>query len=195
MSGPIACPDCGRPISRQCAAHVKSGHRCHRSADHGTAVCGSHGAAARQVKAAALRRLAEENGRRELARLGVAAAPVINPLELLATLAGEAREWQQLLRARVSELQSLTGPDHLGDERARVVVQLLVQAVHELGDLLVAMARLNVDDRLAQINETIAEQVSSVFERSLARMNLREDQWALARVAFPQELGALVRDD
>jgi hypothetical protein len=58
--GPIDRDRLGRPIKRQCTAHVKrdGGRRCLRSAVRGSSVCPSHGAAARQVRAAAARRVA-----------------------------------------------------------------------------------------------------------------------------------------
>jgi hypothetical protein len=149
-------------------------------------VCQSHGGAAPQVQAAALRRLAELDGRRELARLGVA-GPVDNPLAVLGQLAGEARQWQEQLRDQVAELGTLTAPDHLGDERARVVVLLLERAVERLGVLLLGMARASVDERLAAITEAqgraIGDVLVSAFAVLLERLELQRDPVARGHVA------------
>jgi hypothetical protein len=115
---------------------------------------------------------AEQAALAELATLNV--PPLGNPLEQLAQLAGEAKAWQDMLRQRVAELTSLTGPDHLGDERARVVVVLLERAMDRLGQLCTALARLDIDERLVQIHsrvtEAISDQVTGIVEGALDDM-------------------------
>lgn len=170
----------GRPGHEQCGGRTRRGTPCRLPAGHGTGHpgigrCDHHGGAtptheehARQV----LVQRAEQAALAELAHLDVPAMG--NPLEQLARLTAEAREWTDMLRERVAELTSLTGPDHLGDERARVVVVLLERAMDRLGVLCTALARLDIDDRLVAIGERIGqaqgEAVAAAIERILAAL-------------------------
>src|SRR5690242_5087923 len=71
----------------------------------GAKVCRKHGGAAPQVKAAAVRRVAEADVQRGLARLDV--QPVGDPFEQLSALAGQVVAWKDALAAKVNELTTL----------------------------------------------------------------------------------------
>src|SRR6266704_925104 len=120
MNAAAAGPAAGRPASSRPGTG-----RC----DHHGGATPTHEEHARQV----LARQAERAALAELATLGI--PPVGNPLEALAQLAAEASAWKDMMRARVAELESLTAPDHLGDERARVTVVLLERAMDRCGQI------------------------------------------------------------
>jgi len=122
--------------------------------DHvGAGACKLHGGCMPNHQAGALRVLAEGQARAELARLGVEATPVLNPLEQLARLAGEAEQWKDILRAQVAALESLT----TGDGRMHGEALALERALAQCGAFCIAMARLNIDDRIVKVNQRISE--------------------------------------
>jgi hypothetical protein len=115
------------------------------------------------VKAAALRRVAEDQARAELARLAPEVVPVTNPLELLATLCGEARQWQEICRARRDELGSATYETPAGFELARAEIALWERAIDRVERFATSMARLDIDDRLVKIGTRITEELGTVI--------------------------------
>jgi hypothetical protein len=174
-AGPIGCPDCGRPISRQCAGHVKRGrggrqpgHRCHQSARQGTNVCGSHGAAAGQVRAAAQRRVAEAGALALWQRYsanGDGPAPVDVAVEL-SRLVAEVRRFADFTGARVEALsRGAWRPD---DPRAAAEVALYTGALAEARKLLLGVGRLGLEARLARLSEVQGMAIERVLRGALA---------------------------
>jgi hypothetical protein len=92
------------PIAPRCTATAKStGERCKRRPHPGSNVCVKHGGGARQVRAAAKRRLALGEAVAELDRLGI---PVeVDPSEAMLAMVHEAAGNVAFLRMRVAELE------------------------------------------------------------------------------------------
>ena len=144
--------------SARCTATAKrTGEQCRLLAVLGATVCRSHGGAAPQVRAAAAVRLAEEQGRAVLARLNL--PPVDDPLTELAKIAAEAVAWKDAMAGKVSELTELRYKAGEGGEQLRAEVALWERALDRCERFLTAMARLNIDERLAAISEAQAAAV------------------------------------
>lgn len=181
----------------RCGGRTRAGTPCRLPAGHGTdhpgvGRCDHHGGATPTHRTHAERVLlerAEATALAELHELGV--QPLGNPLEALAELAAEARQWETILRRQVAALESVTQPTPAGIEQVRAVVILFERAMDRAAAFAAMCARLDIDTRLARINEALGEQIVTVIERSLTELELTEHQWALARVVLARELRAL----
>lgn len=156
-------------------AHQHDG-LCHRWAGWGTGhagvgPCKHHGGRLPNSEAAGAQALARKRAERELAALNTDATPVDNPLAALASLAGEAVRWKDILGAHVAELGGLrySAQDQDGHrtEQIRGEVILFERALTNLGRLLVSIARLNIDDRLARIDERLTDIVVRAVDAGL----------------------------
>lgn len=168
-TGPIGCPDCGLPISRQCAGHIKRtrgdrqpGHRCHQSARQGANVCDSHGGRARQVRAAAGRRVAESAAVAAFERETGGAAPV-DLLTALERTVGEVRHWADFVGARVTQLTA--GQWSADDPRVAAELSLYERALSRAGRLLTDVSRLALDERQRAYEREADERYRARFER------------------------------
>ncbi len=206
MTGPIDRSDGGRPISRQCTGHITSGpeagRRCRRSANHGTTVCGSHGASAPQVRDAAARRLAEAEAVAVYEKFSPNGASPVDVFAALEALVARVTSFADFAAARIETLTA----EHWAafSPRTAAEVDMFRQACRDACQLLTATARLGLDERLlAQRKADMYEEVSlhaaatvhGVIERSLAAMDLSEEQWRIAREEFPRQLRALAAGD
>lgn len=124
----------------------------------------------------------------QLAALDV--EPIANPLAALAQLTGDAFAWKAMLDAHVAQLGQLTGPDHLGDERVRVRVQLLERAMDRCQRFATAMAGLDIDGRLAELQGRVTEaqgaQLVAVIRAVLAELGHAPDDPAVGAVVARQ---------
>jgi hypothetical protein len=157
----------------RCGGRTRTGSPCKLPAGHGTdhpgvGRCDHHGGATPTHRAHSERVLierAEARALAELHRLGV--PPVTNPLELLAELAGEARGWQELLRAQVAELASLVERAPDGAERVRATVALYERSLDRTAAFAAMMAKLNIDDRLYKLNNRIGVEQGNRFAAAI----------------------------
>lgn len=116
----------------------------------------------------------------------ITGASIRDPLERLAGLAGQIDAWMGMLAARVAELTTI------GNERGRPHAE--IQAMHSsmrlLGDLLVAINRLDLDERLIRLDRIQADLMREVLDVMMRDPELdlsgqQMDQWprAFARAA------------
>ena len=174
---------------QRCIATAKrSGQRCGRAAVPGATVCRFHGGAAPQVMAAAAVRVAEEQARRELARLNL--PPVEDPLTELARVAAEVVAWKDAIGAKVNELTSLRYEADQGGEQLRSEVALWERALDRCERFLTAMARLNIDERLARISEAQAAAVIAAIAVACDVLRVTPEQRRLAIEAVRDHLAA-----
>lgn len=149
----------------QCTARAKrTGDRCQKHAVAGAVVCRSHGAGARQVRRKAHQRVAEAKALAEL--LSAEIEPIDNPLVELAKLGGKAKQWMDIIETRVAQLARVGYSGPVG-EQINAEVTLLERAMDRLASILIAFAKLNIDERLARIDERIADQVILGLSRAL----------------------------
>ena len=194
----------GQSGHERCGGRTRAGTLCKLPAGHGTdhpgvGRCDHHCGATPTHRAHAERVLldrAEESALAELGRIGV--EPVGNPLEALAELAGEARQWERILRRQVAELESLSQMTPAGVEQVRQVVILFERAMDRAVAFAALCARLDVDERIFRLNERLAEaqgrQAFEVYQAGLALLDLEPRQWQLAREGYPRVLRALVTE-
>lgn len=159
-----------------CSATAKStGQPCQQRAAAGATVCRFHGGRAPQVRAKAKQRLLAAQAAEELARLDV--DPVADPLTLLADLLGQAVAFKDVLAARVNELQdNLRFTDDKGTEQLRSEVALWERALDRCERFAVNIARLNIDERLAQISRQQLDMVVDALQLVLTELGLSEEQ-------------------
>lgn len=131
----------------------------------GLTVCRSHGGAAPQVQRAA----AKAQTRREIAKAVdiLDAPPITDPLRALQELAGQVVEWKDALAARV-DLNQLRYESNIMTEQTRGEVQLLERAMDRCNTVLATIAKLNIDERLARIDEATAVMLVRALEAGLA---------------------------
>lgn len=163
------------------ATSKRSGQRCKRLPSPGAKTCYIHGG--KTAKAAG--RAAEQQARAELARLDL--PPVDDPLSELARVCGQVLGWKDMLAGKVNALSSLRYENEAGGEQLRAEVALWERALDRCERFLTAMARLNIDERLAKISEERAEVIISVLTAALERAGIVGDQFDAVLTAADEE--------
>ncbi|MBN6054530.1 hypothetical protein JYK22_21490, partial [Nonomuraea sp. RK-328] len=171
--------------ARKCKGRKTNGEPCNNYAITGGLVCHAHGGRAKQVKAKAAERAAEDKIRAQLARMDV--APVADPLTELAKIAGQVVAWKDTLADKVNELSSLRYSTE-GGEQLRAEVALFERALDRCEKFLTAMARLNIDERLARISEQQADVIIKAITTVLDELGLSAEQQAEARRGVARRL-------
>lgn len=154
----------------------------------GATVCHWHGGAAPQVQRAAH----QVQVRREItkAREILDAAPITDPLRALQELAGQVVEWKDVLAARV-DLHALRYESNISTEQIRGEVQLLERAMDRCNTVLATIAKLNIDERLARIDEMTAVVIVRAVEAGLASAGVAGPAAVKAREVVRGHLRAL----
>jgi hypothetical protein len=93
--------------------------------------------------------------------------PVDNPLAELQKLAGQVLAWKDAIGRMVNELEEIRYASEHSGEQLRSEVALFERAMDRCERVLVAMARLNIDERLAKISERQASLVVGVLKGAL----------------------------
>lgn len=142
--------------THRCGAARRDGGVCGIPAGRGTehpgiGRCKLHGGSTPTHAAAAARQLLERDARAALERLDV--QPVGDPLRALQALAGEVLAWKDVLAGYVAELRALGYRGGMAGEQIRAEVVLYERAMDRATAVLVAIARLNIDERLARVTE------------------------------------------
>lgn len=182
------CEKCGKAHDpSKCQAHSKlqQGGQCQLAPMTGQRVCGSHGGRARQSKAAAATRTAEQKIRQQLGKLTV--TPVENPLLELQTLAGEARAWKELCAEHVANLERMRYGTE-GGEAIRGEVVLFERAMDRCLSILATIAKLNIDERLAEITIQQKQTVIRAIDAALSAAGVDGDAAAGARKVAARHL-------
>jgi hypothetical protein len=189
----------GHGDTPRCGARLRQSEgRCRKTAGWGTTHVGTgrcrlHGGSTARQTAGAERRQVEDGARRILADLG-AATPIDNPLVELQQLAGEVVTLKNALRGMVEKLTSIQATGDSSDTiRAEIVVY--ERALDRCTRVLVDMARLNLDERLAAITEHQADAIVVVLTAGLAAAGIvrGSEQDRRARAAIAQAFRALPR--
>lgn len=154
----MACDRCGLPHER-CAGHNRANKPCGLWPLAGQRVCDRHGGKSPQALAAAERRQAEAAAEETIRDLwpGLAnAAPVKDPLDLLARTAGALEHMADVVGARVNELQGkVAGGEHLSQLRGEVVLlDRLLDKLLKAGD---RMASLGIASRAVEVQQGQAD--------------------------------------
>lgn len=170
-----------------CKAHSKmqAGGQCQRRPMADQEVCATHGGKAPQNLAAAETRKTEDKIRRTLGQL--VSTPVANPLLALQELAGEAQAWKELCANHVAELERMRYGTE-GGEAIRGEIILFERAIDRLGRLLVDIAKLNIDERLARVSELQLDLVARALTAWMAESGMGPEQQVEARRGVARHL-------
>lgn len=145
----------------------------------GQSVCRKHGGAAPQSKAAAVRRQVEVEARQVLAELGVPA--VEDPLAQLLRLAGEVLAWQRATAALVNGLEDgIRYRGANGAEQLRAEIALYERSMDRAIQVLAAIARLNIDERLVRVTERQADALVGAVNAALEAAGIHGGEQAEA---------------
>jgi hypothetical protein len=115
------------------------------------------------------------------------APPVTNPLEALQRLAGRAAAWEEVIGEKVNELRSLRYSTE-GGEQLRAEIAVMERAFDRLGRLLVDIAKLNIEGRLATVREATAQMLEQALQAALASSGCDLDGQQRAQEAFRRNL-------
>lgn len=147
--------------------------------DHvGVGHCKLHGGSTPRQASGAHAQAVENEARKTLGRLNV--VPVSDPLTELSKLAGQVLAWKDLIGEQVSTLTSV-GYEGMTGEQVRGAVQVFERAMDRCASVLTAMAKLNIDDRLAVVSEQQASMVADALAAVMGEMGLSHDQQREAR--------------
>jgi len=177
-------------MTPSCGARKKQGEgTCQQTAGWGTdhpgfGRCKLHGGCTPDHRNAAT----EERARRELARLNL--PPVEDPLTELARIAAEVVAWKDAIGGKVNELTSLRYEADQGGEQLRSEVALWERALDRCERFLTAMARLNIDERLARISEAQAAAVIAAIAVACDVLRVTPEQRRMAIEAVRDHLAA-----
>jgi hypothetical protein len=119
-------------------------------------------------------------------RLGIAPA-VENPLHELQKLAGEVLRWKDLCREHLADLKTL-GYAGMTGEQVHAKVLVWERALDRSITALATLARLNIDERLARIEEQQADMVRAAFAAALEEIGTGPEQRATAAKVFARHL-------
>jgi hypothetical protein len=118
---------------------------------------------------------------------------ITNPLEELAALVSEVLTYKDYCASQVARLRGDERYEGRGGEQLRAEVALYERSLDRAGKLLVEWSRLNIDERLARIEEAKATAILEVIRRSLMAAELDEDARAAVEKVAIKELKALAR--
>lgn len=135
----------------------------------------------------------EQEARHQLARLNV--APVEDPLSQLAAVTGQVLAWKDAWAQRVNDLTDIRYETEHG-EQLRAEIAVWERALDRCERFLTAMARLEIDDRLARITEARATVIITVFLTALDAAGVETEQrdavLAAADAEFARQAGVIL---
>lgn len=171
----------------KCTGHKKTGEPCGNWPRKGTTVCNYHGGKAPQVRAAAERNIVTDLVRRTAAEIVKDAVPVADPLRALQGLAGRLAAFEEAVAAQVDVLK-LGYSSEMGTEQLRAAAGVYMQVLGEQRQLLTAMGRLNIDARLAAIQESTATMIRDAVVATLVAAGITGPAQNEALKIFSREL-------
>jgi hypothetical protein len=180
----------------------ESGERCRRKHRPGGKVCASHGGNAKQNKAAAGQRTAEQKARALVATYGlpVDIAPDQAILDEVHRTAGHVAWLEQQVHALTEGelVWGITRVKEGGDDRGvteEAVPNALLRLYNEERDRLVrvctAALKAGIEERRVKLAERDGALISEVIRAILDDLKLTSKQWALVSTVVPQHLRAL----
>lgn len=131
----------------------------------------------------------EVQARRVLADLD--AAPIGDPLTELLKLAGEMRAFADAAAHLVNGLDEIRYESRAGTEQLRAEVGLYERASMRLVNVLVALVRLRVEERLVRVEEKQADLIVSAVEAGFAAIGLSREDALMAKQVIARHLRAL----
>lgn len=156
---------------------TQTGEPCRNFPVRGAAVCRKHGAGAPQVKAAAGVRIVEEQAVKAVSKFTI--APLTNPLQAAAELGGELVAVKNWLRGLVEQIEDAKmrvegfGPV---PEQMRAELTAYMGMLTQTTSLIIAIGKLNIDERLARIEEQQKMMIIRALQSGLAEAGITGPQ-------------------
>lgn len=176
---------CGADLGKK-----RPGEKCGRFPLKNQKRCKLHGGASPQAKRKAAEREAERKIQKTLGELEV--TPVKDPLTALSELAGEIVAWKDNLALHVGELKSYGYAGEHG-EQIKAAVQLYERAMDRAVTVLDKIARLDIDSRLAAIDERRVDLLERAIDAALNALDLTPEQVQKAWGAVEAHLTSVPR--
>lgn len=173
--------------------HEKAGQRCVQVAMRGQSVCEKHGGLVQKPRLVAAEKERKLQARmvKLLDRFGAnsEAANFDNPLEALKLLANELFDHKEQMRKYVDHLDGeVRYESKAGGEQLRAEMALYERAMDRCVNLLAGIAKLNIDERLAKIEEAKILIIITAIDTALNRAGITGDQAATMRREIANEL-------
>jgi hypothetical protein len=169
--------------------------QCGKNAVRGLNRCQVHGAAHPAAKEMGERVMKDRVEQHRLQQLitehGLSEEEALNPLLQLQKLGIETLAVKQYFLEQMAQLEEMVYDDRLGIEQVRAMVQLYERAADRANRLLVDMARLDIDNRLAKISERQGDIIATILEKVLSRMNMPDDNREMAKTYLQEEFNRL----
>lgn len=197
---------------KRCRATKLNGQQCGCKPITGSTVCRYHGGGTRHVKQAAARRIAIQNARDLVVRLG--GSIDVDPLDALLEMVKEAAWNVAAYRIALDELGIHVGNDEHKEGKPGVAVassfdekgkrdpaapHILVAMYSSERDRLARYAKMcldaGVDERRVRIVEAQAQQLGSVVEAAVRSLNPTPDQYREALQAAAKAMRQLTAGD
>ncbi|MFE2407109.1 hypothetical protein ACFXDE_02060 [Kitasatospora sp. NPDC059408] len=159
--------------------------------DHpGVGRCKLHGGNTSGQRVQAAHTIAEREVRKVLAELDV--EPIDDPLTALAQLAGQVVAWQQAIAEIVNRLGSdVRYEGAAGAEQLRAEVSLYERAMDRTNTVLSTIARLDIDGRLARIEEAKAQLLMDAVQAGLTAIGVTSEQATTVKQVMARKLRAV----
>jgi hypothetical protein len=116
------------------------------------------------------------------------APPVTDPLSALQRLAGRAAAWEDIIGEKVNEMRSIRYSTEGGGEQLRAEIVVMERAMDRVGKLLVDIAKLNIEGRLATVREATAQMLEQALAAALVASGCDLDGQQRAQEAFRRNL-------
>jgi len=189
MTEPDTPTAAGGDPTRRCKGRSKTTKLpCRGWAMRGSEVCRMHGGAARQVRAKAAARVVEAAAGDAVRRMHI--EPVTNPLVALGLVAGELVAIKDRLGGIVESLrdEQLRSTDDKGSEQVRGELSAYMGLLNSTVAALATIAKLDIDERLARIDEATALMVLRAIDAGLAAVGVTGPAVVTARQAAGRHL-------
>lgn len=114
--------------------------------------------------------------------------PIMDPLTEMAKLAGEVVAWKDAIADHVSFLEDIRYDGEKSGEQIRGEIVVFERALDRCNTVLATMAKLNIDERLAQVSEMQAQMVADALSAVLREMGLDPTQQREAKTRVAEKL-------
>lgn len=152
--------------------------------------CRLHGGNTKNQKVRAEKTRVEREVTAVLAQLDV--SPVDNPLTALSQLAGQVLAWQKAVSTLVNRLgDEVRYEGTTGAEQLRAEIALYERAMDRANTVLAAIARLDIDARLARIEEEKARVLMEAVQAGLEAIGVTGEQAAQVKQVMARKLRAV----
>lgn len=169
--------------------------QCGKNALRGLDKCHVHGAGHPAAKAMGERIMQDRVEQHRLKQLieqhGLSEEEALNPLLQLQKLGVETLAVKQFFLEEMAKLEDMVYDDRLGIEQVRQMVMLYERAAERASRLMVDMARLDIDNRLAKISERQGDIIATILEKVLSRLDLGDERREQAKGYLTEEFQRL----